>query len=144
MHFRPVTAPPVRRERSPRSVPAEQDSNCPNTSQSNAKISSGHFPEKLFHTHCTCTSNGTNNCGLVIMTRDQGHQYGTWQSQASFIKTQDFKASPQTPSMPLSLVMLLAHLKVTGEIRPMSAYAVTLWRWNRTPSISSSSTTSWV
>lgn len=34
-------------------------------------------------------------------------------------------------------------LKVTGEMRPMRAYAVTLCKWNRAPSNSSSNTTSW-
>lgn len=35
------------------------------------------------------------------------------------------------------------HLKVTGEIRPMSAYAVTLCRWNRVPSKRSNRIMSW-
>lgn len=36
------------------------------------------------------------------------------------------------------------NLKVTGEIRPMSAYAVTLCRWNRVPSKRSNRIMSWL
>lgn len=39
-------------------------------------------------------------------------------------------------------LLALSYLKVTGEIRPMRAYAVTLCRWNRPPSNSSSRTMS--